>query len=220
MSQGENTPNLKFKADAAGRDSLAPRRIADPQPGPAALPAHQTGGPELSKPPVWARERLKRLAGIFAAIERQVQKGSSVSAAIRTAARRWRNKTYKTAPGRKVMFSAETLDRLWYRYVRAGKNIAVCDLHYKAGAGGKKVGDDVALLLARLALDGDHASMASAIKAVSSEKFPNGTAPSQSAFYRRLPARTRKALIGLCRQRGKLKAAIRGARKVFKAVDR
>lgn len=87
-------------------------------------------GAEFShKQPKYAGERRLRCLQIFGGVLVKVRNGSSVARALREASRRWRGRTFKSAPGRRVNFSVQTLNRLWYRWCRFGD--AALDLHYK-----------------------------------------------------------------------------------------
>jgi hypothetical protein len=205
VSQGDVN---HFKA-GTGRD-FAPAALPVLSPGAVPLTAHQAGGLEFStRQPIFANERQRKLLQIFTGVERRVKNGWSVSRALRRAARRWKGRTFKSAPGREVNFSYETLSRLWYRWQKARRNPHAFDFHYVGPK--KKVSPELDVEFWTRALTHDVLSFAQIMRDIGQET--RRALPNRSTIERAMPREKKAAMAQLLRARRQLSRVERQARK-------
>lgn len=209
-----NKQEAKEFKDASGKAFRAkPAPIAGANPGAVEVIVTSRHGAEFSpKQPVYAAERRLRLLQIFAGVDRRVANGWSTRRALRAAARRWKGRTFRSAPGREVDFSADTLERLFYSWRKFGDS--ALDLHYVAPAR-LEVPPAVTKEVLQRAGQADVLSFSQLFKSVYSS---SATAlPSPRTLGRAIPDDKRHAISEVLRAR---RAAIAKERQAKREADR
>jgi hypothetical protein len=121
------------------------------------------------------------------------------------AARRWKGKTYRSAPGRSISLSEGTLDRLWYRWQKAGRDPRAIELGYKAAR--MEVTAGITEGICQRAGQQDIESFSKLLRLVC-----NGSAtrvPSRRTVERAIPEPKRRAIVALMRSRRSAASAVR-----------
>jgi hypothetical protein len=83
--------------------------------------------------PAWQVERSRRLHRICKSIAARRAKGQKFKRAVYWFARYYRNRTYRTEPGRPARFTASSLRRWFYQWQKSGRTADALLLRYRSG---------------------------------------------------------------------------------------
>ena len=134
----------------------------------------------------WQRERIQRLCRIFRCVDGRIARGQTMHKALVWFAWRWKNRSYKHAPGQRIHFGYGTLRALYSRWKASGRRPDSLIQHYRVR--GQGVGLATVRAQAEAALAPGCQSFRAAFKCL---KQPLG---SESAYRYATPEPLRRAL--------------------------
>ena len=152
-------------------------------------------------------ERRQRLARICHCLDRRRANGKRLHESLVWFAWRWKARTYKCDPTRKIRFSYGTLNRIYHDWLRAGRTPAALELRYRRG--NRKASRGQVIELAGHCLAPETRSFSEAYRKLVA---PGAT---ESAYRYAMPVRLRAALAKLLAHRRREQALERAARQLL-----
>lgn len=175
------------------------------QPSPEAISLKPGSGPD------WQWERQRILESIVRSVDRRRARGESVREAITYFAWYWGNRTYRTAPHRRIRLSKWRIRSVYYAWRRCGRASSAISLRFRAGKA--SVGPDTIRKLILACASPDVLSFSAAFRTLADPGV------SLSSMLNRLPALTKAELKRRLEQRRALRTEMQEFRRSWTAKE-